>query len=276
VLPHLARSAEVTVIHLPLHPRGTRTAFEWWRSRGAAAGADAELHVYPEQTLFPRLVSKPVVAVCHQPPERYLSYRPRESLVRLALQTAASLIALGPRQAWGLKAVNPTVEYVPHGVDTAWFSPGDTAIEARRYVVVRGWRRDAKPQAALIDLARDLGAFVGEIGAGAPWISDQEYRRALRDSTAALLWISNGVASNAVLEAASCAKPVLGNLSPDLQSYVSEANRELLASPVKVQLATPADELVRVGCENRRHVLSQCSWPNVAARLLSVVKSTIR
>jgi len=275
VLPHLAQSAEVSVIDLPLRRRGTRTAFEWWRSRRAAAGADAELHVYPEQTLFPRLVSNSVAAVCHQPPERYLTYRPRDSLVRLALRSAALLVALGPRQAQGLRAVNPTVEFVPHGVDTAWFAPSDTAIDAQRYIVVRGWLRDAKQQAALSDFARDLGGRVVEIGAGAPWISNEEYRRALRDSAAVLLWISNGVASNAVLEAASCGKPVLGHLSGDLQSYVSEANRELLSSPVKVQLATPPDELVHVGYENRKHVLSQCAWPDVAARLLCVVNSTI-
>jgi hypothetical protein len=275
VLPHLRSCAEVTVIHLPLPRRGLRTALEWWRSRSATADADAELHVYPEQTLFPRLASKLVVAICHQPPERYLSYLPRDALLRLALRSAAVVIALGPNQARGLTALNSRVHFIPHGVDTEWFSPAGNDVKEGRYTVVRGWLRDANRQAAFVDLARTLGGRVVEIGRGAPWMSDHEYRAAVRDSTAMLLWISRGVASNAVLEAASCGKPVLGKLSADLQSYVSEANREILSRPVDAQLATSPRELADVGGANREYVLSHYAWPDVAARLLSIIYGSI-
>jgi len=275
ILPHLASSAELTVVQLPLRPRGLRTASEWSSSRKATADAEAELHIYPEQTLFPRLASRPVVAICHQPPKRYLSYLPRQALLRLALQRARMVVALGPNQARGLKAVNPAVHFIPHGVDTDWFSPPSTGPKDGGYVAVRGWLRDATEHAALVDVARKLGGQVLELGGGAPRMSDWDYRATLRNSTAVLLWISNGVASNAVLEATSCGKPVLGRLSADLQSYVSEANRAILARPVETQLAAQAQELAYAGDKNRELAVSRHSWPDVAARLLSVVQSRV-
>jgi len=275
ILTHLGAVGEVVVIHLPLPPRGMRTAVEWWHARRATAGAEAELHVYPEQTLFPRRAGTPFAAICHQPPERYVSRRPRDALVRAAVARAALLVALGPNQAQGLRVLNPRVELVPHGVDVEWFSPAIHRGEVGRYVAIHGWLRDASEQADLIERARRGGAIVVELGGAAPRRSDEEYRALLRHASAVLLWISTGVASNAVLEAASCGKPVLGRLSLDLQTYVSESNRELLRRPVDVQLATPAHELSDVGSQNRAHVLANLSWPQVASQLLSVLSTRL-
>ena len=271
VLPHLASRAEISVVHLPLTPRGTRTAVEWWRSTGAARGADAKLHIYPEQTLFPRIAETPVVAVCHQPAEHYLRRRPRSAVIRLGLARAATVVALGPGQAQGLKILNPNVVLVPHGVDTYWFSSGDAIVDEHRYVTVHGWLRDATEQAQLVRLARAHSGIVTEIGRDTPRLSDEEYRDTLTRCSAVLLCISTGVASNAVLEAASCAKPILGRLSPDLQSYISEANRDLLSSTLKTQLASSMDELAHVGAENRRHIISNHAWPHIASQLTSLL-----
>ncbi len=271
VLPHLASSAQISVIHLPLALRGVRAPFEWWRAAGAVRGADAELHIYPEQTLFPRMAKTPVVAVCHQPAEYYLHRRPRRTVIRLGLARATALVALGPEQARGLKAVNPNVVLAPHGVDTDWFSPGEATVQEGRYLAVRGWLRDAREQTELVRLALERSGSVDEIGRDAPRLSDEEYRDALVRCSAVLLCIGTGVASNAVLEAASCAKPVLGKLSLDLQSYLSDANRELLLYAPEVQLASSVAELAHVGAENRKHVLTHYAWPHVASQLASLI-----
>jgi hypothetical protein len=154
VLPHLAAAgADVSLLHLPLAPRGFRSAAEWWTARGATSPADTELHLYPEQTLFPHRNGAPVVAVCHQPIARYRRRTPRDVLLRQALAQASAIVALGPEQARGLRALNPVIELVPHGVDVDWFSPAGES-GAGTWVAVGGWLRDAKAQAELVGLAR--------------------------------------------------------------------------------------------------------------------------
>src|SRR5207248_10070515 len=120
--------------------------------------------------------------------------------------------------------------------------------------------RDVGEQASLLALARGSAPVV-EVGGGSPRLSDEDYRALLQRSSAVVLSIRNGVASNAVLEAASAAKPVLGHLSADLQTHVSEANRELLTLPAKAQLGLSPADLAAVGRENRAHVLARHSWP---------------
>jgi len=270
VLRHLPAEDDVRLLHLPLAPYGARTASEWWRSRSARGGSAPELHLYPEQTLFPRRDGPPVVAVCHQPLETYRRPTPRSALTRVALSRAAGLVALGPEQAEQLTALNPAVDVVPHGVDTDWFSPGEEPADERLCVTVGGWLRNPE-QATLVGLAQRGGRVVTEVGGGAPRMSDDAYRDLLRRASAVLLCIPGGVASNAVLEAAACGTPVLGRLSGDLRSYVSSANRDLLDRPLDAQLATPAAELEQVGRENRRHVVAHHEWPDVARQLRSVV-----
>jgi hypothetical protein len=209
-----------------------------------------------------------IAAVCHQPPERYLAQLPRSLVLRAALRRALVLIALGPSQAEALKAINANVQLVPHGVDTEWFSPNPLRSPQTKYLAVGGWLRDRK-QTELVSLARLTGGLVQEVGPGRPRLSDKEYRDALQEANAVLLWISNGVASNAVVEAASAGKPVIGRLSSDLCFYLAESNRALLALPVKNQFEVPPDELASLGRDNRKHTLANYSWPNVARQLLA-------
>lgn len=270
VLPHLAAQSDVRLVELPLAPRGLRALTEFARVRRATKGAAPELHLYPEQTLFPRRDRGRVVAVCHQPARRYTDRRaPRDLLLRASLARCAGIVALGPNQADGLRSMNRQIEVVPHGVDVDWFSPGGSHA-GDSFVVVRGWLRDLDRQRALTDLARAQVEKVVEVGGGATRLSDEQYRDALRSSRGVLLWIPDGVASNAVLEAASSGKPVLGRLSPDLQSYVSPANRGLLQLEPEAQLAVPAERLVEVGAANREQVLAQNAWPTVAERLVAI------
>lgn len=261
---------KVIVTHLPLRPRGMRYLSERRAVRAELRSSQmkGELHIYPEQTLAGGRVEAPKVAVVHQPPSRLGSGRLKSKLLRRDLTKTRLVIGLGTAQvAWISKNLNRAV-VVPHGIDVEWFSPRSSEPEDH-ILAVHGWLRGAALE-GYFEECRANGLRVLQAGGHNKRLSDLEYLDLLNSSRAVLVSIPNGVASNAILEAAACGKPVIGDLSPDTREYLSEENRELLLRPLREQIRVLESEGSAIGRANRQRVLS-FSWDKIAHRLASIL-----
>ena len=138
------------------------------------------------------------------------------------------------------------IHVIPHGVDTAYFTPAtDDCPKVWTVLTVGGYRRDFGGLRAVCEELqghdeirfRIVGppAFAGMFSDLAnvtfeSRLSDQQLLSAYRTSACFLMLVENATANNALLEAMSCGLPVVANRIGGISEYVTEACSRLLLS----------------------------------------------
>jgi len=189
------------------------------------------------------------------------------------------------------------VRFVPHGVDTAFFCPGNVPREENHLLMcgqfLRDFRelervfvrlRDERPTLRLtivvsahavknpeLAWARTTGGVTLVSG-----ISDLELLDYYQRSTALLMPLHDSGANNAILEALACGLPIITNDVGGIRDYgggeifpVCASGTEAMVSLASSLLSDPA-RLREIGAAQRRLALS-LDWAAVSDRLAAAV-----
>lgn len=258
-------------------------------------GRGATWHfLYGEDQLwacFPlaRLCRATVFATIHQP-ENSLHLLLRSTPLWRELD---GLVAVGRSQLRHASRHAPPerLRFIPHGVDTEFFTPGAQALRSKhspplRVLIVGRWLRDlelvTRASAALpphlfsfryigpVDVATRFAGTRVNFESG---LDDEALRQAYRDAD--LLWLPliDATANNALLEALACGLPVLAPKLESLVDYAAHGGVQLhnVSSTPEEELALFAQNPGRL--ENLRQQSRPASehfaWPVIASALRS-------
>lgn len=204
--------------------------------------------LYPENTLA--YFDKPIPANCtivasfHQPESFYAELRNTEAGRRQLANLSKTdvSIALSKRQQGFLENMFPGTPsyFLPHGVDTEFFSAGSSPRKPRQVLLVGNWLRDFECARAVADAiaTKDPSVqFIVVSNAGnkhffenaanvdfRSGIPNEELRALYRESQLLFLPLKGAVANNAVLEASACGLPVMITQHAEMEDYSAEDN----------------------------------------------------
>ncbi|MEA2626351.1 MAG: hypothetical protein QOD06_2396 [Candidatus Binatota bacterium] len=245
-------------------------------------------HLFAEESYrfggyFPRLRGSVLIATYHQPPARFGEFvRDARHLKRLD-----AVIAVGREQAAFLSSlVSPErVTFVPHGVDTDFFSPGPMPAADFRCLFVGSWLRDFECLKRVIGVLAPEGVrFELVVGPGkarefsgpenvsvSTALGEDEFRDAYRRASLFLLPVIDATANNALLEAMACGLPVVATDVGGVRDYCDAAN-SLLSAPSDAEGLIAAIRRMRndaalrasLGQASRRRAVREFDWHVVA------------
>jgi glycosyltransferase involved in cell wall biosynthesis len=244
-----------------------------------------------------RLLSCPLIATFHLPPHRVRERFEETQRHLVPGIDVAVVVARNQLQAFGNWLGANRVIYVPHGIDTDRFCPGDhlPRRDCVRLITVGDQMRDWKVldeiidqcQARRLEVRFDIVALKHRISGAAHLpnvhfhsrIPEEHLIRLYREAHALLLPISDGTANNAVLEALSCGTPVISNAVGGIPDYVDKTCGWLFER-------SEVDRIVRlIGdiCNEQEIALSRrsaarskaldFSWKRVAAKMRIVYEA---
>lgn len=267
-------------------------------------------HIYAENTLVlptsKRYLSR-VVASCHQPFQTILAtladssnaFRVRGLLDNL--RHAGAIIALTRSEVGQIAEYlnHPRVEYIPHGVDTRYFSPHENEDPGGHILTVGSWLRDWRmwadvvlevckrspdikfkvvasvPNAVVRDVTPYISSGQVEILSG---IADEELKGLYRKATLVFLPLLRATANNAVLEGMATGLPIVASNCDAIRDYVPESGRVTCVS--KEDFAGAIFELVsnrsicaEMGKCNRKHAVDYLDWEVIAIRTKELYES---
>lgn len=206
------------------------------------------VHVLYGDTILPLHDLPPqckLVATIHQPVSHLTRSRNRIERLRNQLKNVDLCVTVSTEQATFIRSFFPNiqVEFVPHGVDTHFFSP---QYECRQRVVliVHGWYRDMEIGAGVINKLlqidgeckiRIAGAWQNDLGFNdnrvqiLPRLTDEQLRDEYAKCAIVFLPLKEATANNALLESLSCGTPVMAPSIGGVVDYIN--NSELLYDP---------------------------------------------
>ncbi|NPU85309.1 MAG: glycosyltransferase family 4 protein [Syntrophaceae bacterium] len=180
-----------------------------------------------------------IVVTYHQPPDLFEEVIKDKSIVA----TADAIIVCGLNQLEYMEKFTgrKNVYYLPHGVDTGYFTPPDKKPDGDRFniISVGWWQRDVDMIKRIIRRANEEALEVEFNIVTFPQyfehygglknvnlysgISDDELKRMYQNADALLLPMKDCTANNAILEAMACGVPVLTTDVGGIRGYVDDS-----------------------------------------------------
>ena len=271
----------------------------WYRHRNTAFHfiyGENQFRYFPSMTALARR-GNVAIATYHTPTWRMEELvKDHEHIRRL---DAVVVMANSQRAFFERYAPDVPVYFVPHGIDTDFFTPVPAAAtEGRlRLICVGAHLRDyaTLEQAARIFLAKGLDleilvvcnpARIGQLGElpnvrVVTGLSDEALRDAYQSSTALLLPLLDATANNSLLEGMACGLPVISTDLPGIRDYTDPDCARLL--PVRgvdaiVETVTDIHEgrldLGAMGKASRQKALTM-SWSSIRSQLYEVYRKTL-
>lgn len=232
-----------------------------------------------------------LVASFHQPPVIFDLAMPADGAERILPRLDAALVTTH-EQRTHLSRWLPAdrVHHVPHGVDTAFFTPGEPPARATPTVLTVGaWQRDFELLEQVVEsvAARFVVISSREVVsrfAGLPnvearsGVSDDELRELYQGSDLLFLPLVQAAANNALLEAMACGLPVIVSdfpgtreyAGPDAARYVPPFDRAAAVAELERLLGDEAAR-ERLGRHARERAL-QFDWARAVAALEDVYR----
>ncbi|MBB0243514.1 glycosyltransferase [Streptomyces alkaliphilus] len=252
-----------------------------------------------EQFWFSGHRTGPTAVTYHQPPDQLAQLLPIKAWRHLAPR-AEQVIVLDPhQQAFFCDLLPPErVHLVPHGIDTAAFSPADSPSRLGRPLVltVGWWLRDFHTLDAVHDLLyRRHGqgielTVVTRQTASRPWhpaarilegISEQELIALYRRAAFLLLPLTGASANNALLEAFACGTPAVVTDIGGIRHYVGERPAAVLVPPGDAAATADAADKLLAESGTAEHTVRRAAararaesfaWPRVADDVRAVYR----
>ncbi len=248
-----------------------------------------------------KLLPCPLIVSFHLPAsrvkERFESYQ-KHLLLGIDGAVVVAQCQLGDLASW---LGSDRVFYVPHGIDVATFSPGESDCDRGgpvRIVVVGDHMRDWNALHRIIDhcsylkLAVEFDVvarerywthFIGCSGVRLRTaISERELVALYRGADALLVPVTDATANNAVLEAMGCGTPVISNNVGGMPDYVDDSCGWLFKSgevEAIVDLLRNMSQGKSLSLNKRMPARNRAllfSWERVVQQLRTVYKNVIQ
>jgi glycosyltransferase involved in cell wall biosynthesis len=189
------------------------------------------------------------------------------------------------------------VVYVPHGIDTRRFCPGDHDPQRRqvRLIMVGQHMRDWEASRRIIDEcnARKLPVQIDAVLGQALWpaltgcantrlhtgISEDELIRLYRQADALLAPVIESTANNSVLESLACGTPVISNSVGGIPDYVDDTcgwlfgKDEVLGIVKLIDQFCNTPEIAWSRRESARRKSLEFSWDRVAEQMVAIYQA---
>jgi glycosyltransferase involved in cell wall biosynthesis len=246
------------------------------------------------------LLPSPLVASFHLPTLRVAGRFERHQKHLLAGIDAAIVVSRCQLKDFRRWLGWDRVVYVPHGVDTRRFCPGDYDSQRRqiRLVIVGEHMRDWEASRRIIDEcnARKLPVQIDAVLGRALWpvftgcanvrlhsgISEDELIRLYREADALLIPVVDSTANNTVLEALACGTPVISNSVGGIPDYVDDTSGWLFGKGEISGIVELIDELCNdreiawSRRESARHKSLEFSWDRIAEQIVTIYEAVAR
>jgi glycosyltransferase involved in cell wall biosynthesis len=236
-----------------------------------------------------------IVVTYHQPPSLFDGLFDDKSFIA----AADALIVCATNQIAYLEQFTgrENVHFVPHGVDTEYFTPAENIPRNGRFgtISVGWWLRDVEMIRRVIERSNAEGLDVDFTIVTFPehfdhyrglenvtlvsGITDEDLLRRYREASALLLPMKDCTANNAVLEAMACGVPVLTTDNGGMRDYVDDSCGVLVPAgddsalfEALIRLKENSAQRAAMGAAARERALT-FRWPEVARRMMDVYET---
>jgi glycosyltransferase involved in cell wall biosynthesis len=244
-----------------------------------------------------RLLPCPLVASFHLPIFRVADRFEQFHKHQLAGIDAAVVVSRCQLEDFRCWLGRDKVIYVPHGIDTRRFFPGDRdSQEGRvRLIIVGDHMRDWEASHRIIDEcnARRFPVQFDVVIRQALWpvftgcantrlhagISEDELIRLYRDADALLMPVVDATANNSILESLACGTPVISNSVGGIPDYVDDTCGWLFGKGEVLGIVKLIDQLCNYPeiawsrRESARRKSMEFSWDRVAEQMMTIYEA---
>jgi glycosyltransferase involved in cell wall biosynthesis len=237
---------------------------------------------------IPRAKGKKIAATFHQPPD----YFERVIRRRNHLNKLDGVVVVSRNQSEYFQGIvdEGKVTFIPHGVDTDFFRPGQRENKKKRKCLFIGrWFRDFETLREVVKIVSEADADIeftivttvkgleqveglkgAEILCGVP---EDELVELYQSSSLLVLPLIDSTANNSILEALACGLPIIATDVGGVRDYLDE-NCAVLAEPKNAEamaqkvfgLIDDEQRLEQIG-NNARNKALEFSWPVIAQKL---------
>ena len=246
---------------------------------------------------IPYKFNSKIVATFHQPPSVFNEVIKDKTFIT----KADAIVVCGTNQMECFEEITGrnNVYFVPHGIDTNFFSPSETQKRNAQFntVSVGWWLRDNDMIKRIIMQSNKLSLGIKFNIITFPnyfdhykvlenvnlltGLSDEDLRNKYREADVLLLPLKDSTANNAILEAMSCGKPVLTTDVGGVRDYVTD-KCGIIGEPDKDEVLIEGLRYLmkdfsakeQIGVEARKRAL-EFDWRRVAVAMMNVYKQII-